>query len=106
MAVISALVRTPVVISPVMIDTPWRGVVNVVDAWCIADPRAWIVDRRRLVVSGRRIIDGRRRVYGCRRCVVAAVVIGRRIRGNGCSGNRADRAAYDGAIAALNIVAD
>src|SRR5437868_744723 len=107
MAVIAMLVRASMVAAPALIDITRAVVSRVLDARRIVDSRARIVDRRSLIIRGRdAIVDRRRRVHSRRPFVVSAVVMGRRVRGDAGAGNCTDRAPYDGAIAALNIVAD
>src|SRR5438309_3014134 len=105
MVVVAVPVRASMVIGPAVIDITRAVVMSVVEARRIVDPRARIVDRRSLIVRRRRaVIDGCRRVYGRRRSVVPVVVIGLRARGDPCSRNRADRAAYCRTITAVNVV--
>src|ERR1700674_4459266 len=105
MAVFAVPVLVSMVIGPAVIDMTRAIVMNVIDVGRVVNPR--IVDRRRLVVRGRCSIVGRyRRVHRRRRGVVPGVVIGRRTRGEACSRNRADRAAQDGTMTALNVMAN
>src|SRR6266576_828504 len=104
-----AVVATPVpasmVIGPAAIDITRAVVMRVAGARRIVDPRARIVDRRSLVIRGA-IVGRCQRIHGRRRGVVPGVVIGPRIRGDACSRNRADRAAYGSAITAVNVMAN
>ena len=89
----------------VVIEMTRTIVMGVVDAW--REPRTRVVDRRCRVIRGRdAVVDSSRRVHGRWGGIVPVFIIRRRARGDACSGNCANRAAYGGTVTAMNVVAD